>query len=249
MSIRTGLIVNADDLGLSKSVNEAILFCYKKGYINSSSIITNTPFFDETAQLVKDNEVIINLGVHINFAEGKPITNFKYAEYLNHNGEWDWEKTKKYSNSLNTEVKNAFLTELYAQVDKALSANLNITHIDSHYHLHILPCFYDLFITAAKKYDIKLRLAQLSHEQNAVKYLYRLYINSKIKLNNHNYSSKFENLGEFLKVFPKNKDLNIELMVHPQFDILGNLTDSVDAIGFNEWINYASQDVYKLKTY
>jgi chitin disaccharide deacetylase len=241
MSIQTGLIVNADDLGLSRSVNEAILFCYKKGFINSSSILTNTPFFDETVQLVHDNAVVINLGVHINFAEGKPLTNFKYDEYLNDSGEWDWEKTRKYSNTLKTEVKNAFLTELYAQVDKALSANLDITHIDSHYHLHILPCFYDLFIIAAKKHNVKLRLAQLSHEQNIIKYLYRLYINSKIKLNNNNYSSKFENLGEFLKKLPNNKNQNIELMVHPKFDELGNLTDSVDSIGFAEWVKYVSQ--------
>jgi predicted glycoside hydrolase/deacetylase ChbG (UPF0249 family) len=246
MSKQVGLIVNADDLGLSRSVNEAILFCYEKGYINSSSIITNTPFFDETAQLVHNNTTIINVGVHINFAESKPLTNFKYVEYLNDNGEWDWEKTRKYSNSLNAEARSAFLTELYAQIDKALSADLPITHIDSHYHLHILPCFYDLFIKAAKKYNIKLRLAQLSHEQNIVKYLYRLYINSKIKLNNHHYSSKFENLGEFLKVFPDNKNLSIELMVHPQFDELGNLTDSVDAIGFAKWIKYASQNTYNL---
>lgn len=248
MSIQPGLIVNADDLGLSRSVNEAILFCYKEGYINSSSIITNTPFFDEAAQLVHNNKVITNLGVHINFAEGKPLTNFQYNEYLNNTGEWDLEKTRKYSNSLNAEVKNAFLTELYAQVDKALLSNLNIIHIDSHYHLHILPSFYSLFIKAAKKYNLKLRLAQLSHEQNIVKYLYRLYINGKIKLNNHNYTTKFENLGEFLKAFPNNKDQNIELMVHPQFDESGNLTDSVDAIGFSEWIKYASQDAYNLKT-
>ncbi|RZL48474.1 MAG: ChbG/HpnK family deacetylase [Pedobacter sp.] len=246
MPINKGLIVNADDLGLSKSVNEAILFCYKKGYINSSSIITNTPFFDETAQLVQNNNVIINLGVHINFAEGKPITDFKYNEYLNNAGEWNWEKTRKYSNALSPEIKNAFLLELYAQIDKALAANLNITHIDSHYHLHILPSFYNLFIIAAKKYNLKLRLAQLSHEHNVIKYLYRLYINSKIKLNNHHYSKKFENLEEYLKLFPKNKDQNIELMVHPLFDDTGNLTDSVDAKGFNEWINHVSQDAYKL---
>jgi chitin disaccharide deacetylase len=246
MSIRTGLIVNADDLGLSRSVNEAILFCYKKGYINSSSILTNTTFFDETVQLVHDNTVITNVGVHINFAESKPLTNFKYDEYLNENGEWDLDKTRKYSNSLNTDVKNAFQTELYAQVDKALSSHLNITHIDSHYHLHILPCFYDLFINAAKIYNIKLRLAQLSHEQNVVKYLYRLYINSKIKLNNNNYSAKFENLGEFLKKFPNNTHQNIELMVHPQFDELGKLTDSVDAIGFAEWVKFASQNNHNL---
>lgn len=248
MSMQTGLIVNADDLGLSRSVNEAVLFCYKEGYINSSSIITNTPFFDEAAQLVHNNKVITNLGVHINFAEGKPLTNFQYNEYLNNAGEWDLEKTRKYSNSLNAEVKNAFLTELYTQIDKALSSNLKITHIDSHYHLHILPSFYNLFIKAAKKYNLKLRLAQVSHEQNVIKYLYRLYINSKIKLNNHNYTTKFENLGEFLKAFPNNKDQNIELMVHPRFDESGNLTDSVDAIGFSKWIKYASQDAYKLKT-
>lgn len=244
MLIKTGLIVNADDLGLSRSVNEAILFCYKNGYINSSSILTNTSFFDETVELVHNNPEVINLGVHINFAEGKPLTNFKYNEYLNNNGEWRLEQTKKYSNSPNSEVKNAFLNELYAQVDRALASNLNITHIDSHYHLHILPSFYNLFIIAAKKYDIKLRLAQLSHEHNIIKYLYRQYINTKIKLSHRNYSTKFENLGEFLKKFPGNKNQNIELMVHPKFDELGNLSDSVDEIGFNEWVKHASKEAY-----
>jgi predicted glycoside hydrolase/deacetylase ChbG (UPF0249 family) len=248
MSTNSGLIVNADDFGLSESVNQAILLCYTAGYINSSSFITNTPLFEDTVKLIKQNPIIRNLGLHGNFAEGKPLTNFKHAQFLDANGDWDLAKTQKYSNSLKSQIKSDFVAELYAQIDKALNAGLTLSHLDSHYHLHILPCFYNIFIQAAKKYNLKLRLSQTSHEHNLIKYFYRSYINSKIRLNNCNYSNTFENLGEFLRKFPGNASKNIELMAHPDMDNNGQLTDSVDAAGFKEWITHATQPHYNFNS-
>ena len=247
MSATSGLIVNADDLALSQSINKAILLCYTEGYINSASIITTTPLFEETVSLIQQNPVIKNLGLHANFAEGKPLTNFKHTQFLDEKGNWNLKETQKYSNTLSTEVKQDFITELHAQIERALDAGIVITHLDSHYHLHILPCFFNIFIQAAKKYNLKLRPAQISHEQNIIKYLYRSYINSKIKLYKCNYTSSFENLGEYLKTFPKNLSNNTELMVHPDLTKNGQLTDSVDHAGFHKWISYAVQPVYNLK--
>ncbi|MEO8885726.1 MAG: ChbG/HpnK family deacetylase [Mucilaginibacter sp.] len=241
------LIVNADDLGSSESINKAVLFCYQQGYINSASIITNTPFFDETVKLIHQNKIIKNIGVHINFVTGKPLTGFDHAEFLDKNGDWDINKTQKYSNFLSNTVSNDFLIELYAQIDRALAVGIEVTHLDSHYHLHILPCFYNLFIEAAKKYNIKLRLAQVSHEQNFIKYLYRYYINKKIKTNNCNYLNSFENLTEFLKKFPNDVKQGTELMVHPDFDENGRLIDNVDVEGFMQWVAFAQKPQYNLK--
>ena len=247
MSATSSLIVNADDLALSQSINKAILLCYTEGYINSASIITTTPFFDETVALIQQNPVIRNLGLHANFAEGKPLTNFKHTQFLDEEGNWNLKETQKYSNSLSAEVKQDFITELHAQIERALNAGIAITHLDSHYHLHILPCFFNIFIQAAKKYNLKLRLAQISHEHNIIKYFYRSYINIKIKLHKCNYTSTFENLGEYLKNFPNNSSKNTELMTHPDLDKNGGLTDSVDHTGFHKWISYAAQSTYNLK--
>ena len=158
MYIPNNLIVNADDLGLNLSVNKAILFCYTHGYINSTSLLTNTIYWDDTIDLIYNNPFIKNIGVHINFAEDKPITNFSHQAYLDECGNWDLRNTRKILNYFDAATKLSFLKEIYAQIDKALSSKISITHLDSHYHLHTQPCFYKLFLQAAKHYKLKLRL-------------------------------------------------------------------------------------------
>ena len=99
MSIPNHIIANADDLGLDTSVNAAILNCFQRGYINSTSLMTNMGGFDEAADLIHSMPVIKNVGVHINLAEGKPLTNID-SRYLDADGNWDVYKTKRSSNVL-----------------------------------------------------------------------------------------------------------------------------------------------------
>ena len=178
MLIPNNTIVNADDLGLRPSINQAIFYCFEHKIINSTSLITNTKYFEETVNLIHENPAVCNLGVHINLAEGKPLTNFNQLFYLDENGNWDLKKINKKINFLNSEAKNAFSKEIFAQIDKALSIKKDIIHLDSHYHLHTLPCFYKLFFQASKHYKLKLRLAQTYNEGSYLKFLYRKYINN-----------------------------------------------------------------------
>src|SRR5690606_12610933 len=66
------LIINADDFGLSKSVNEAILDLCRLGSITSTSVMANMPFSDEVVQLLKFEN--ISIGLHINFTQGRPVS-------------------------------------------------------------------------------------------------------------------------------------------------------------------------------
>ncbi len=75
MQIPGNVIATADDLGLKPSVNQAILYCFKQGYINSTSFLTNTIYFEETASLIHENPSINNIGVHINLADGRQAAN------------------------------------------------------------------------------------------------------------------------------------------------------------------------------
>ncbi|MFD2146832.1 carbohydrate deacetylase [Mucilaginibacter antarcticus] len=164
MLIPKNIIVNADDIGLSQSVNRAILYSYQQGYINSTSLLTNMDDFDDAVKIIRKHPEIINIGVHGNFAEGKPLTDFAAQQFLTADGSWNVTKTAKLLQLLDTRSKAAFKNELNAQIEKALAVNVNISHLDSHLHLHTLPAFYALYIEAAKKYDLKLRLAQTYSE-------------------------------------------------------------------------------------
>jgi predicted glycoside hydrolase/deacetylase ChbG (UPF0249 family) len=239
MPIPPNIIANADDLGLNQSVNESILHCFEEGYINSTSFLTNTTHFEETVNLIHRNPAMHNIGVHVNLAEFKPVTDFKQYLFLNEDGNWNFSKVNRKLNFLSKPDKDAFSKEIFAQIDKALDSGITLTHLDSHCHIHTLPAFFNLFVKAAKHYKLKLRLAQTYYEGNSMNFLYRQFINKLVKLNKNNYSDYVETMDYFLKN-EKNASLNksIEIVLHPDFDPSGKLIDHYDSTSIVEWIKY-----------
>lgn len=239
MLVPGNILANADDLGYNTSVNKAILYCFEQGYINSTSLMTSTPYFEETVSLVRQNPVIGNIGIHINLAEGRPLTNFK-EDYLDAAGNWDIQKTNKLFNHLDKASKTAFSKEINTQIERALEAKIPLVHLDSHLHLHTLPCFYKLFLAAAKQYKLKIRLAQTYNEGSYLKFYYRKYINSIFRNAGYNYSDRFETVDRFLlgKNKISGKNINIEVMLHPWFDNDGILTDHYDRDTLAKWIDF-----------
>src|SRR5471032_466975 len=59
------LIVNADDFGLSRSVNEAVIRAHRDGILTTASLMVNESGFDEAVKLAKENP---NLGVGLHLA-------------------------------------------------------------------------------------------------------------------------------------------------------------------------------------
>ncbi|MGZ3756184.1 MAG: ChbG/HpnK family deacetylase [Mucilaginibacter sp.] len=65
-----------------QSINKAILYCFENGIINSTSLLSNTTYFEEAVELIHKNPIISNVGVHINLSKGKPVTSFDQHRYL-----------------------------------------------------------------------------------------------------------------------------------------------------------------------
>jgi predicted glycoside hydrolase/deacetylase ChbG (UPF0249 family) len=197
MSIPANIIANADDLGFSASVNKAILRSFEEGYISSTSLMTDTPDFEATVELIHQNPAIKNIGIHVDLAQFRPLTDFK-ENFLDDRGNWDVYKTNKVLISLSASGKAAFTKEINSQIERALQKKINIVHLDSHLHLHTLPAFYKLFLAAARKYKLKLRLAQTYNEGSYLKFYYRKYVNNLIMKAGLNYAGGFETVDRFL---------------------------------------------------
>jgi predicted glycoside hydrolase/deacetylase ChbG (UPF0249 family) len=244
MFIPNNLIINADDLGHSSSINQAILYCYQNEYINSTSLMTNTDGYKDAVEIIHSNPCIINIGLHVNLIEFKPLTAFKQKQYLDQNGEWDYQKIHKVFNYFDSTTKSAFIDEIHAQIDKALNDNVRITHLDSHLHIHSLPCFFELFLETAKRYKLKLRLLQSYNEGNYIKYHYRHYCNNVIINNASNYSDYFVTVNS---LFDDNNQLKSgstgvrEVMLHPNFTPEGLLVDTFDDRSLQKWVQFSKQ--------
>jgi len=238
MPFPANIVANADDLGLNVSVNQAILQCFKYSYINSASLLTNTPGFEEAVQLIHQNPCMINIGIHVNLAEGCPLTKVN-PNFLTADGNWDLQKTGKLLNILSARDKQGILQEIHAQVDRAVSHNVPVSHIDSHHHLHTIPALNNLFLQVAQHYNLRLRLAQTYREGSYPKFWYRKFINRKLISRRLKYSDYFETVEYFLSnkhAYPNSKIT--EIMLHPDLDAEGKLTDHYDAATMTKWLKY-----------
>jgi predicted glycoside hydrolase/deacetylase ChbG (UPF0249 family) len=68
------LIINADDFGLSTSVNRAVVASLQASLCSSTTIMANQPAFLEACQLAHDHRLFDRVGVHLVLTEGSPLT-------------------------------------------------------------------------------------------------------------------------------------------------------------------------------
>lgn len=139
------LIITADDLGLTKSVNEGIAKAYREGIVNSISVIPTGEAFADALQTIKDLG-LKEVGAHLSLTETKPLLSSSKF-YKNHNQFFLDLFLKKVDTG-------TIYKELKAQLELLNNIGIKITHINSHEHIHIIPQIFNIFIQLAKEYNI-----------------------------------------------------------------------------------------------
>lgn len=149
------IIVNADDLGCSSVVNEAIIDCIQKGLITSTTIMANGEAFDDVKSIAAYYSQI-SFGVHLVIDEYKSLTNSKVLEeygIVDRHG-YFIKSAIKYVR-IDKRLKEAVYKEWDAQISKIEEAGISLSHIDSHHHFHTIPELADIVISLAKKHGIE----------------------------------------------------------------------------------------------
>jgi len=133
------LIVNADDLGLSHGITDAILQCHAKGIVTSASFMVNQPASEYAAERLR-KYASLDVGIHLNLCQGKPVLPPEEVPSLvGPNGHFlrpsemgrrlaQWRASPK-------EIE----AEFRAQIDRMRSFGLQPSHADSHHRFHIYP--------------------------------------------------------------------------------------------------------------
>ena len=134
------IIVNADDCGMSVRVNEHIEQAILAEKITSTTIMANMDDFDGAVNLYKKYNERISFGWHINLSEGAPLL---YSQMLLDKGFYkETEKGivmdgKKFIRKwLPADIRDEILKELKAQYEKLRDHGIELSHIDSHHHVH-----------------------------------------------------------------------------------------------------------------
>ncbi len=149
------VVINADDFGMMREVNEAVRRAHTEGVLTSASIMVNMGAAEEAVAMAKELPGL-GVGVHLNLSKAKPICKEPVVKcLLNRDGEFGLSKLKLFVLSMcSDEVRRAALAELGAQIQWLVDKGIQPTHLDSHYHIHSFPGLFSIVCRLASRFKI-----------------------------------------------------------------------------------------------
>ena len=167
------LIIHADDLGMSHSVNRATFEAFENGWITSASILVPCPWFPEVVRWARAHPDA-DLGIHL--ALNSEWTGYRWgpigpresvASLLDRDGYLPPLETDVVARARPAEIDR----ELRAQIDRARNAGVKLTHLDSHMAtLFRTPEFFEVYRKLGTAYGLPVlmeRLGDRGGEQSA----------------------------------------------------------------------------------
>jgi chitin disaccharide deacetylase len=153
------IVINADDFGLSRTINERIAGLLSRGVVTSATLVANGESVEEAARLAGEHPRC-SFGVHLNVTEGRPLTcNLGLRAILDARGRFDGNRVRAVR--LHADVREAIYQEWAAQVQRIRSLGVPITHLDSHHHVHTLVRLFGVLKRLQKSFRInKVRLTK-----------------------------------------------------------------------------------------
>jgi predicted glycoside hydrolase/deacetylase ChbG (UPF0249 family) len=156
------VVIHEDDLGMCHGANAAFLDLSQRGICTAGSVMVPCPWFLEIAAMQAEHPSL-DIGVHLtlnaekSFYRWRPLTRPSRAAGLTDQDGYAWKTVGELRRHA---VLEAVEAELRAQIDGALSAGINVTHVDSHMGALLCPEFVELYARVALDYALPVLLTR-----------------------------------------------------------------------------------------
>jgi len=161
------LITHIDDMGFCHAANAATRECLLSGAASCASIIVNAPWFMEAVQICQDHPEF-DIGVHLTLTAEYPtfrwpaLSSRDSATGLLDQEGYLWHTREDAVRHVTAEAAEA---EMRAQIETALAAGLNITHIDTHMGSVVHPKFLASYLALAEEFKVPAFLPRMTRER------------------------------------------------------------------------------------
>lgn len=149
-------VVHADDIGMCHAANEGAFEALERGAVTCGSIMVPCPWFREAAERARQSPAF-DLGVHLtlnsewpHYRWGPVAGRGRVPSLLDEQGFLPRTSLEAVKRARPEEVE----IELRAQIEMALAAGIDVTHLDSHMGTVFFPPFVDVYVKLARDYRI-----------------------------------------------------------------------------------------------
>lgn len=165
-------IFNADDFGISKGVNAAIVKAHREGILNSASLMINQKYAAEAVKLAKEMPEL-EIGLHVNLTNEYPVAPAQQIPLL---VDAQGKLKNGFVNLLllsflkPTQLRQQAEIEMRAQIAKYLATGLPLQHLDSHRHVHMIPQIFKAMRKLQKEFEVPRIRVMNENALNTLKY-------------------------------------------------------------------------------
>jgi predicted glycoside hydrolase/deacetylase ChbG (UPF0249 family) len=132
------LVVNADDLGMTRGINRAIVEAHRTGIVTSTSLLANGAAFDDAVEQLRQCPGL-SVGLHINLTQGRPVADSARSSLVGGRGVFYSLPELAVRLSFGAVSMRDLEAEIAAQADLAIGAGITLIHFDSHENVHLHP--------------------------------------------------------------------------------------------------------------
>lgn len=154
------VVLHEDDVGMCHGANAAFLELTRLGVCSSGAVMVPCPWFLEIAEAAAADRSL-DLGVHLTLTAEKrhykwgPLTKASPASGLTDEFGYFWPDVA----TLRARASSAAVeAELRAQIDLALSAGIDVTHLDAHMGAAMAPEFCEIYSRLGVEYRLPILL-------------------------------------------------------------------------------------------
>jgi len=156
----TVAVVHTDDIGMSHAANIGAFAALDTGPATCGSVMVPCPWFSEAAEMARARPDV-DLGVHLTlnaefdgYRWGPVAGRTAVPSLVDGAGHLHRSSRETVKSGTVDDVR----TELRAQIDAALGAGIDVTHLDSHMGTVFHPKFFDVYLELGREYRLPLFL-------------------------------------------------------------------------------------------
>lgn len=153
-------IVHADDIGMCHAANEGAFEALENGPATCGSVMVPCPWFAEAAAWIRERPQL-DVGVHLtlnaewpHYRWGPVAGRSAVPSLLDEEGFLPRTVAEVHAKARPEEVE----VELRAQIDAALAAGIDVTHLDSHMGTVLMPPLSEVYVKLAEEYRLPIFL-------------------------------------------------------------------------------------------
>ena len=166
------VVIHEDDLGMTHGANVAFRELTARGICSAGSVMAPCPWFPEVLEMAAENPAL-DLGVHLTINSEKkpyrwrPLTSPPRSAGLTDEQGYFWLDVPSVRRNA---VPEAVEAELRAQIDAALAGGIDVTHLDDHMGVVMMPEFVDIYDRLGRDYDVPILLPKDLQAFNPMSY-------------------------------------------------------------------------------